>query len=180
MNPIEKLQAERQRIVARLTEIDNILVKYDELQRAAENFFSTDAQHTLKSDSDNNSDIAHDSHRAEPSSIAPHVPVTQRSKTPMADFERAVMEILSETETPLNRSALYKALIDRDVVIGSPDESADLNTLSARMSRMNEKVVNINSYGYWLKHRSFVAGGYEPEEERVTTSSTDLNAFDIL
>ena len=81
----------------------------------------------------------------------------------MVDFEHVAIEVLSEADTPLDRSALYKALLDRDVVIGSPDESSDLNTLSARMSRMKEKVVNVSGYGYWPKGRAFLPGGYEPQ-----------------
>lgn len=162
MNAIEKLQSERQRLVARLTEIDKILGQYDELQRIAESYLATGAPHMPITDSAVDPVV-----RSEGGEQKPNIPestssVERKSKTPMADFERIVCDVLTAAEKPLGRSALYEALQERGVVIGSPDQSADMNTLSARMSRMSEKVMNVKGYGYWLKGRAFPEGGYNP------------------
>lgn len=163
MNAIEKLQAEHQRLVERLAEIDKILGQYQEIQRMAESYFATSAPHTPTTDSASERVALSEPQRVEPTKPMMPIPGARKPKTPMADFERAVTEVLSEAEKPLDRSALYKALIDRDVVIGSPDESSDLNTLSARMSRMKEKFFNVTGYGYWPKGRAFLPGGYNPQ-----------------
>lgn len=180
MNAIEKLEAERQRIVARLAEVDKILMQYEELQRVAESYLSSDISHTPPSDSDVASDVSGKQQGLKPASGSPIIPRHHKSKTSMVDFERIVLELLLEAEKPLDRSALYKALLDRGVVIGSPTESADLNTLSARMSRMKERVVNVSGYGYWPKERTFTEGGYEPQEDSETPSQNDPHGVDVF
>lgn len=180
MNAIDKLQAERQRLVGRLAEIDKILGQYEELQRVAESYFTTNASHTPPSDSGADPVAMRESKELETNLSMSAMPGVRRPKTPMVDFERAVIEVLSEAEEPLDRSVLYKALLDRDVVIGSPDESSDLNTLSARMSRMKEKVVNVRGHGYWLKDRAFPDGGYEPQGGDDTLSPGDRGDLDMF
>lgn len=162
MNAIEKLQSERQRVVARLAEIDKILGQFEELQRIAESYLTSGIQHTAIPETVTDSVNAQEEPQTGPSVTDPVLPRVQSPKTPMVEFERVVTELLSEAEAPLDRSALYKALLDRDIVIGSPDESSDLNTLSARMSRMKDKVVNVSGHGYWPKDRAFLPGGYVP------------------
>jgi len=165
MNAIEKLQRERQRLVDRLAEIDKILGRYKELERIAESYFVTRSPHTPLTDSASEPVELPDLQRVESTNPMFTMSGVRKPKTPMAEFERKVVEVLSEVEEPLDRSALYKALTERDVVIGSPDERSDLNTLSARMSRMKEKIVNVSGYGYWLRERAFPTGGYEPKAE---------------
>ncbi len=163
MNAIKKLQTERQRLVARLAEIDKILCQYEELQRIAETYLAADDTHTSLADSGANLVEMTKPQEAHHSDRTGNVVHETRRKTSMDEFERVVVDVLTEAESPLNRAALYKALVDRGVVIGSSNENADLNTLSARMSRMKEKVVNVSGYGYWLKDRPFLRGGYKPE-----------------
>lgn len=163
MNAIEKLQSERQRVVARLAEIDRILGQYEELQRIAEKYLTSGDPHTASTGTVTDSVKRQEEAQAEPSVTELSLPGAKSPKTPMVEFERVVTELLSEAERPLDRSALYKALLDRGIVIGSPDESSDLNTLSARMSRMKDKVVNVSGYGYWPKDRAFLPGGYAPQ-----------------
>ena len=56
MNAIGKLQAERQRLVERLDQIDNILGQYEELQRMAESYLLADekAENTSIARTDSN------------------------------------------------------------------------------------------------------------------------------
>lgn len=165
MNAIEKLKEERQRMVERLAEIDKILGQYEELQRAAEGYFAADVQHTPPADSNLNAFRMPSPQEPVANPVSPTMPGVRKAKTPKPLFERAVLEILAAAERPLDRSALYGTLRGRGVVIGSPDESSDLNTLSARMSRMKDKIINVTGYGYWLKERPFLPGGYNPEGE---------------
>jgi hypothetical protein len=174
MNAIEKLKAERQNLVDRLGEIDRILGQYAELERIAESYFATGAPHTSSTDSVAFSELQ----RAKSMKPIMPMPTMRKPKTPMADFARVVVEVLSEAQEPLDRSALYKALIQRDVVIGSPDERSDLNTLSARMSRMQGKIVNVSGYGYWLRERAFPPGGYEPEADNDLSSASEDGEHD--
>ena len=165
MNAIEKLQAERQRLVARISEIDKILGQFEELQRMAESFFSVATTNTDSREkySDSAAPSTDDSGQIREFSMPDRFQPT-KPKTPMAEFMNIVLQILAGAEQPLDRSALYAELLNRGVVIGSPDESSDLNTLSARMSRMTENVTNVKGYGYWLKDREFRQGGYHPTE----------------
>ena len=161
MDAIEKLRNERRNLAARLADIDNILIKYDDLQRLAENFFSVSIAPTAATDSGNSSETP-------PRELTGGIRLRRRSnlptgqtKTPMEVFELVTREILAAADKPLDRAALYGELRKRDIVIGSPDDNADLNTLSARMSRMTA-TINVRGYGYWLKDRSFPEGGYMP------------------
>jgi hypothetical protein len=180
MNTIEKLQSERQRVVARLAEIDRILGQFEELQRIAESYLNFGISHTAPTGTVTDSVKMGEEPQTEPSASDPVLPRTQSPKTPMVEFERVVTELLSEAEKPLDRSALYKALLDREIVIGSPDESSDLNTLSARMSRMKEKVVNVSGYGYWPKDREFLPGGYVLQGAGDIQSSNDTNESNLV
>lgn len=170
MNAIEKLRTERQRLVARLAEIDKILGQYEELQRIAESYLTTEMPHKHFSDSGYQQGVSGETLGSRLNAEMPRVVDQHKSKTPMAEFEKVVVEVLSETHEPLDRSALYKALMARDVVIGSPDERSDLNTLSARMSRMKENIVNVTGFGYWLKERAFAPGGHAPQVIDATLS----------
>lgn len=180
MNAIEKLQAERQRLVDRLAQIDKILGQYEELQRVAESYLTGNTPHTKLTDSDTVQIGVRDFDEVEARDRMQTTTSSRRPKTPMTEFEAVVVEVLSDAEKPLDRSALYKALGNRGVVIGSADESSDLNTLSARMSRMKEKVVNVSGYGYWLKERAFHEGGYAPRDQHDAQRIDDSigNGFD--
>lgn len=174
MNPIEKLIAERQRLVERLEQINQILRQYEELQRIAEGYWSLDEPQSASGEPapQPSSDNPSIDETLGPNDPATRVPV--KSKTPMAEFDTVVMEILRTSEKPLNRSALYEAVCARGVVIGSGNESSDLNTLSARMSRMadkTDKVVNIRGYGYWSASRPFPEAGYQPQSEEKPNPS---------
>jgi hypothetical protein len=174
MNPIEKLIAERQRLVERLEQIDQILRQYEEIQRIAEGYFLPDESRPTSREPAPQPAVGVSSVAdiLVPSNPTTRVPV--QPKTPMPEFDRIVMEILGASERPLNRSALYEAVCARGVVIGSGDESSDLNTLSARMSRMvdkTDKVVNIKGYGYWPASRPFAEAGYRPELEEQSDLS---------
>lgn len=180
MNAIEKLRAERQILVERLGEIDKILGQYQEIQRMAESYFATRTANTPSTDSASDPVAFSEPQRVETTKLMMPMPSVRKPKTSMADFERAVIKVLSEANEPLDRSALYKALIERDVVIGSPDENADLNTLSARMFRMKERVFNMKGYGYWLKERAFPPGGYEPMRETDEQPKYDADHNDRI
>ncbi len=168
MNAITELQAERQKLVGRLAEIDKILRQFDELERAAETYLATSRPYTSPTDSDSNQHPEPVHGGAGPITPDRFAPPVSRPKTAMAEFVDKVEAVLTSTDRPLERTALYKALLERDVVIGSPDENADLNTLSARMSRLRDKFINIPGHGYWLKRRAYPKGDYSP-------SKTDLS-----
>lgn len=177
MNAIEKLRAERQRLVSRMEEIDNILGQFDNLQKMAESYFAEDTTHTLPSDSATTHAARHGI-SPRPVAFANNLSSsTKKAKTPMAEFESAVVDVLSNTAAPLDRSALYEGLQERSIVIGSPDRSADLNTLSARMSRLprlKEEVTNVPGLGYWLKVRALPTDDSSQESADVDFLDIDL------
>lgn len=177
MTAIEKLQTERQRLVVRLTQIDKILSQYDDLQRIAESYLIADASHTAASDLSGGSGMLSDSQVIEMRVSDQSSLGARKQKTRMADFERIVVDLLHETDKPLDRTDLYTALINRGVVIGSRDESSDMNALSARMTRLRDRglVTNITGHGYWLKDRAFAEAGYEAKNAEEGRTPTDLS-----
>ncbi len=162
MDAITKLRQERAALAARLHQIDNILEKSDELQRLAmrllpanyESLPTADSPEEVLSDSVKQVAVTEDT---KPNAAKGKPSLA--SKTPMDIFEANVVDLLKQTDIPLDRADLYSQLVTRGVVIGSAGPKADLNALSARMSRM-DGVVNIRGFGYWLVSRDFEPGGY--------------------
>lgn len=167
MDAIERLKQERQHLAERLAEIDHILSKYEEINRLAERLFSQLATEQQNTDSlsfrrEALLGFERKAHgvveKRQPESGPQNAP-----KTPMEEFEKVVLQILDEADRPLDRVALYDELQNRKVVIGSVDKGADLNTLSARMSRM-KGVTNLKGFGYWLESRTYADADYQPIE----------------
>ena len=73
----------------------------------------------------------------------------RRVTADVADFERAIREILRVAQEPLDRNELYKICMDRNIPVGGKEP---MNTLASRMSRM-DGVENIRGKGYFLKDR---------------------------
>lgn len=163
MTTIERLQRERQNLVERLSEINTILSRYEELERLAESVLHAPNRPTSRNDAHGNG------HRLDRSvmhilqSEQAALPTKETFKTPMDEFEQATLQVLADSDTPLDRAALYEKLTARNIVIGGSDEAADLNTLSARMSRL-VSTINIRGHGYWLKERPFAELGYWPSK----------------
>ena len=71
----------------------------------------------------------------------------------MAEFQGAIIDVLRHNGTPMDRKALYEALMKRGVVIGDGDPDKEMNALSARVYRMKEDgiLVSERGQGYQLK-----------------------------
>lgn len=93
------------------------------------------------------------------------------AQTPMREFTMAVLAILDRTDTPLDRSALLAQLEAGGVIVGGADPKS---TLSARMTRMPDDVVNIRGYGFWRKSRPFPQGEYHPPTDTTTPSPHEV------
>lgn len=164
MDMIARLRAERQDLVARLGEIDKILTQYKQIERAAQQ---------LLGDHPPVDSRAMTAGPVEP--VAPHTPATvpdravsAKNKTPIEEFEQAVIDVLQETAAPLNRVQLYDALTDRGIVIGDGDREKELNALSARVYRMTQtgRLTSRRGQGYSLKADGDVDGPrYDPQQE---------------
>jgi hypothetical protein len=78
---------------------------------------------------------------------------TRFSKTPVAAFERAVIEVLQEADGPMDRVAIYEALKERGITVGSGDRERELNVVSARVYRMalGGQLEGVRGQGYRLK-----------------------------
>lgn len=164
MEIIARLRAEREALVARIGQIDNMLRQYDEWGREVERLLSLTASIPQEATEPVTSaaapHLAPSVGEAPPRDTAP-VMTRQRpsssgklAKTPMPEFEAAVVEVLRETGKPMDRVALYEALTERGVVIGSGGRDKDLNTLSARVYRMaqdpNNRISGERGQGYRL------------------------------
>jgi len=157
MEIIACLREEREALVARVIQIDKMLRQYDEWGREAQRLLSlttsakvepvgnraASASPDFVADADapdqpkfrQDGDIG--VRLRSPSSM----PVKGR-KTPIPEFEAAVIGVLRETGEPMDRVALYEALTARGIVIGDGGRDKDLNALSARVYRMAQDPKN--------------------------------------
>lgn len=137
MDAIERLKAERTELIARLSKIEAVIAQHDELQKSVEELLAGGPK------------IVAAAGVANAKSSATAESGNRRMTAEVADFERAMREILRVAQKPLDRNELYKICVDRNIPVGGKDP---LNTLASRMSRM-EGVENIRGQGYFLKHR---------------------------
>lgn len=151
MEIIARLREEREALVARIAQIDKMLKQYDEWGREAQQLLSLTGAAKAESNLDHVApaavtDVAESSEPEQPKfrqvgnvrvrlRSPSSLPVVGR-KTPMPEFEAAVIDVLRESGQPMDRVALYEALTGRGIVIGSGGRDRDLNALSARVYRM--------------------------------------------
>lgn len=95
---------------------------------------------------------------------------TQANATSMEEFEKGVLDVLGRAEAPRNRTDLLSDLEGVGVVVGGRDAR---NTLSARLSRMREQVINIPSLGYWLRSRPYEPGNYLGSDDLLTPDAPE-------
>jgi hypothetical protein len=146
METITRLRDERAALVERLQQIDKILRQFDELDRNARQLLKLTSEATI---------IDSSTVLTEPltESLARSSLREVRKKTPMAEFQGAIIDVLRHNGTPMDRKALYEALMKRGVVIGDGDPDKEMNALSARVYRMKEDgiLVSERGQGYQLK-----------------------------
>lgn len=194
MEIIARLREEREALVARIAQIDKMLQQYDEWGREAQRLLSLTS--VVEAGSHEN--------RAGPSDVPAgaesEVPVQPNfrqvgnaknlersrsslpvagSKTPMPEFEAAVIDVLRESGQPMDRVALYDALTARGIVIGDGGRDKDLNALSARVYRMAQdpknRIAGERGQGYRL-----ITDEENGEQEGVDDTGTDEEDRDPL
>lgn len=150
MEIIERLRAERQALVARMGEIDKMLRQYEELDRIAQTLLSPSSQSAEIADS-RKPKIEGDVNVPITEYVQPNG--TRRKKTPIAEFEKAVTDVLRDADAPMDRAELYDALTARGIVIGDGNRDRELNALSARVYRMAQdgRLESQRGQGYRLK-----------------------------
>lgn len=149
MEIIARLREERASLVARVSQIDKMLQQYEEWGREAQRLLSLTG--TVKTDSAEDRAAPTDLLAGEVSETSDqpeyrqpgNIRIQARSsfsvagrKTPIPEFEAAVIDVLRESGQPMDRVALYNALTVRGVVIGHGGRDKDMNALSARIYRM--------------------------------------------
>jgi len=185
MEIIGLLRAERQALVERLSEIDQMLRQYEELDRIAQTLLEPSTSSARATDSrkpDVNSQSP-DADRLPPAmGVTPNTMrgLVGRKKTPTDEFERLVIDILRDANAPLDRAELYDALTERGVVIGDGNRDKELNALSARLYRMAQAghLDSKRGQGYLLKVNEIIEKpvpfGSEGEALSIDTDLDDL------
>lgn len=155
METINRLREERAQLVARLNQIDNILLRYQEWDREAKRLLAIDDGASTVGKREPTEAVAPSGVTPAVAAVAdaPSVPAPKRVRTPMREFEAAVLDVLRESDFPMDRVALYDALVGRGIVIGDGDRDKELNALSARVYRMAKDggIVSQRGEGYRLK-----------------------------
>lgn len=135
MDIIEKLKAERTELEHRIAKIDELIQEFQAWQARVSSVVG---------------DAIADQQIATEQPQVGEPPRDERPVTPMREFEAAVFDVLSEADHPLNRTELLERLQSMGIVVGG---SEPRNTLSARMTRMSDRVTNIRGHGYAFKGR---------------------------
>ena len=194
MEIIARLREERAALVARVTQIDKMLQQYEEWGREAQQLLSLTGTAKAESHIDHvalaaSTIVAETSEPEQPKfrregnvpvrlGSPSSLPVVGR-KTPIPEFEAAVIDVLRESGQPMDRVALYEALTARGIVIGSGGRERDLNALSARVYRMAQVPINRISgergQGYRL-----IADEENPESDSVDGGLVDDEDRDPL
>lgn len=194
MEIIARLREEREALVARIAQIDQMLKQYDEWGREAQRLLSLTSVVETGSH-ENRAGLS-----GTPAGAEAEVPVqpifrqvgnakirlrsrsslpVAGSKTPMPEFEAAVIDVLRESGQPMDRVALYNALMARGIVIGDGGRDKDLNALSARVYRMaqdpNNRISSERGQGYRL-----ITDDETVEPESVDDSAIDEEGRDPL
>lgn len=86
-------------------------------------------------------------------------PLNNPPKERIASFARALIETKG---APVSRNALFAALENDGLTIRGTDPKMVLSTTMWRLSKPNGEFVRLGKLGYWLRDRSYAAGGYTP------------------
>jgi hypothetical protein len=192
---IVQLRAERAALVDRVAHIDKILKRYDDLSREAEQLLSSDKL-TSKPETSGASSAASmaDDAEVQPKhtsssmeDVAMKVPRVRnrnrtmlRQKTPIEQFEEAVIDVLRGSAVSMDRNALYDALTARGIVIGDGDKERELNALSARVYRMSQgadsPLVNRRGQGYRLRSED----DFSTADQGVDKTEEDFPNSDLI
>lgn len=170
MEIIVRLRKERAALVARVNRIDEMLRQYEVWGREAQQLLSMEKHLTESAPtsatvqvnaeaslSASNASIVDDdiAQQVLEGEVGREAVPAQRKKTPMKEFEAAVMEVLRDARRPLDRVAVYEALTARNIVIGDGDRDKELNSLSARLYRMAQDssngIISERGQGYSLQ-----------------------------
>lgn len=194
MEIIARLREERAALVARVSQIDKMLRQYEEWGREAQQLLSLtsavipDSQEALSISADSpaaaeidasDRPITHQVGEVRPR-VRPQIasPIAQR-KTPISEFEAAVIDVLRQTGEPMDRVALYDALIARGIVIGDGGREKDLNALSARVYRMAKDPKN-GIFGERGQGYRLVANETSPTPTSHDATHVDDSGNDLL
>lgn len=62
---------------------------------------------------------------------------------------------------PLTRTAILKALDERDIPVGGSDRSKNMGTI---LWRLNGDFVSLEGFGYWPRNEPYPPAGYDPDD----------------
>ena len=78
------------------------------------------------------------------------------------EVAEAARAIITERGEPVSRPDLYKALLERGVVVRGTDPE---KTLSTMLWRTEGQIVRVRGGGYWLADVPYEAAGYDPKTD---------------
>lgn len=164
MSRIDDLMEERRQLQLRIGVIDRAILEYHEWERRVELLLPTQGRNALRMDAGPTPPTTRDVAVATVTNALLGIPPQANAPkaSSMEDFTDAVNDLLDQIDRPLQRTPLFEALEARGIVI---DGKEPLNTLSARMTRM-ENVINIKGHGFWRKDRPYAPADYVPEPAR--------------
>lgn len=190
MSKIDDLKEERRVLQLRIGVLDKAISEYEEWERRVELLLPTTAPTLPREAIRGGAVVMLGAATASATGTVVSPPVTppmalepQKSKeAEIEEFNAAVDLLMDQIDRPLQRTPLFEALEARGIVVGG---KVPLNTLSARMARM-DNVVNLDKLGFWRKGRPYPPASYFPEEDGAEESAivearpTEFNADALL
>lgn len=137
MDLFEQLRKERGELLARLSKIESVLTEHAALQRKVGELLGAEHPAIVRTASRTSKPSIHSESSG------------RRVSAEVAEFERAIHEILSLAPRPLDRTDLLEICVKRNIHVGGKDP---INTLASRMTRM-VGVTNVRGQGYFLESR---------------------------
>lgn len=87
------------------------------------------------------------------------------------DVAETACMIIREQKKPVSRDELLNAVTERGMVIEGKDRAGVFTTM---MWRMRDKIVKLDSGGYWLADVEYPAEGYVPPKDKNDDDAMDL------
>lgn len=169
MSKIDDLKEERRLLQVRIGVLDKAISEYEEWERRVELLLPTPAptapREAIRGEAAvmiGAATLTGNGTVVSPPVTPPVVVEPQKSKeTEIEEFNAVTNLLLDQIDRPLQRTPLFEALEARGIVVGGKEP---LNTLSARMARM-DNVVNLKGFGFWKRDRPFAPANYFPQDD---------------
>lgn len=166
---LENAEAKKKQLVDRRLQLHSEIATLDEQIGKIEAFIRD--WHTFAEDLFNLSTTTENDSGADSADESESLPKRTTGNSRKEDVAETACMILLEREKPLSRDELLNAVTERGMVIEGKDRAGVFTTM---MWRMRDKIVKLESGGYWLADVEYPPEGYVPPKKEDEDDLSDL------